>query len=147
VSLPSHICRAAAVLILLGTAALAQDPTGQYANSPNAAWFGRQHSSFGGYCCDVADGHMLTDADYTFDPDGGVTLTMKDGGKIIIAPAFVHGSWDGMAQVQHGTDAPTFQQTAAPDPNPTGYPVIWYTGQLNAGDTANIYCFSPGALT
>jgi hypothetical protein len=100
----------------------ANDPTGQYANSPNAAWFGRQHNADGSWCCDGADGHLYYGA-YAINADGSVTLPLDSGDTLKI-------------------DAVKVLPFNPTDPNPMGTAVWWY------GSTpAATYCFALGPLT
>lgn len=104
---------------LWSVAAQARDPDGRYANSPNAAWFKSQHNSEGQWCCDQSDGHFY-DGNYSFNPDGSVTVEM-DG-----KPHKIEKS-----KVLTG-------------PNPTGRAVWWFvTTEWGHRD----YCFAPGTLS
>lgn len=112
-----------AALVLAATPALAQDPTGKYANSPFNAWYSRQHNMQGGFCCSVADAHPYYGA-YTLTPEGGVTIIMPSGEEIDIEPGRV------------------LPFTSA-DPNPTGGAVWWYAD----GNERLTWCFALGPLT
>ena len=101
------------------------DPTGKYANSPNAAWFASQHNANGNWCCDGADAHLYFGA-YAINADGSVTMPMDDGTKITL-PA-----WQVLP----------FNPVA---PNPTGTAVWWYAS--GEPTLAGSYCFALGPLT
>lgn len=109
----------AAVLSIVALPALAFDPAGQYANSPNAKWFKEQHNERGQWCCDESDGHRF-DGDYTVNQDGSVTAV--DDGKKFEIPAYM---------VLKGA-------------NPTGGAVWWF---LETAGGRMTYCFAPGSLT
>ena len=111
---------------IITSPAIAQDPTGKYANSPNAAWFGRQHNAAGSWCCNNADGHIY-DGDYTLNADGSVTIPSEGGGIINVE------TWKVLP----------FNPA---DPNPTGHAVIWYQGANLSAETY-VYCFAIGPLT
>ena len=112
------ICVGAFLLMLVP--ALAFDPTGKYANSPNAEWFKSQHNETGQWCCDESDGHRF-DGDYTVNKDGSVTV--YDEGKKYEIPKHM---------VLKGA-------------NPTGGAVWWFTQNYHGERTS--YCFAPGSLT
>jgi hypothetical protein len=118
---------ASVVLALSAPLALAQDPTGKYANSPNAEWFARQHNAQGGYCCSGADAHLYYGA-YTINGDGSITMPLEDGTKLTIEPGKVL----------------PFNPA---DPNPTGTAVLWYNGVLTSVESVNLYCIALGPLT
>jgi hypothetical protein len=103
----------------------AKDPTGRYANSPNAAWFASQHNANGNWCWDGADAHIY-DGDYKINADGSVTMPAEGGGMLTL-PAW---------QVLPYNPA---------DPNPTGQAVWWYAGGQPTEHSS--YCFALGPLT
>ena len=107
-----------ALAVLYSLAAQARDPTGKYANSPNAVWFRSQHNEQGQWCCDKSDGHPFY-GDYAINDDGSVTI--RDDGKQYKLPSYM---------VLKGA-------------NPTGAAVWWYLDLYN-GRTS--YCFAPGTL-
>jgi hypothetical protein len=91
---------------------------------PNAdpalhAWFERQHSVAGAWCCDVADGHVLTAEQWRASANGYQVL--------------LEGAW---------LDVPANAlRDPAGGPNPTGQAVVWY---VEMPDLFHIYCFAPG---
>lgn len=97
----------------------ARDPTGKYANSPNAAWFKAQHNSQGEWCCDESDGHPFY-GEYTFNADGSVTA--HDGG------------------IEYKID----KYKVLTGANPTGSPVWWF---IDVAGGRMTYCFAPGTLS
>ena len=138
-TLRNFILAATALAALKSGSAAAQDPTGKYADSPNAAWFGRQYNLDGGFCCSLADGHLYY-GDYLLNPDGSVTVPLATGGSVLVNSNRAHGTWDTPGLKFGGHDGTI-------DPNPTGAAVIWYTGTLTAGISSNVYCMALGALT
>jgi len=98
------------------------DPTGKYANSPNAAWFSRQYNSQHGYCCTMADAHLYY-GPYDVQADGSVTIPLVNGTK---------RSVESGKGLEFNPD----------DPNPTGTAVWWYSSITEAGT----YCFALGSL-
>lgn len=105
---------------LLGVLAIArvraEPPAG--ADMTLHAWFERQHNLNGGWCCDIADGHVLEDED-----------TRIIGGQFEVS---INGAWRKIAPWM-------MRQSAFDDPNPTGHPIVWYMGSA-------IYCFAPGTM-
>lgn len=71
----------------------------------------------GAWCCNVADGHALDDADRRA---AGASYEVR-----------IAGTWHPVAN------------DALRDPvggaNPTGHAIVWYVG-----DPPHIYCFAPG---
>lgn len=86
--------------------ASAKDPTGKWANSPNAQWYGEQHDGNGQWCCDQSDAHPY-EGGYTLNKDGSVTL---DNGVMVAA----------------------YKVITKPNPN-GGQPVWWYTQPTTNG--------------
>lgn len=115
------VCLAGAICvgIFAFTPALARDPDGRYANSPNAEWFKSQHNAQGQWCCDSADGHPFY-GDYKINEDGSVTLV--DGGKEYKLPSYM------VLKVA----------------NPTGAAVWWF---LDGYGRRMSFCFAPGTLS
>lgn len=79
-------------------------------------WFNGLKSQSGIPCCDTADGHRLTDADW--DTKDNHYRVRIDGKWIVVPP-----------------------EAVLTIPNRVGVPVVWYGG---AGDYLHIYCFLPG---
>ena len=85
------------------------------------AWFERQHSVSGAWCCDVSDGHFIDDSDVRAAGDH--------------YEVFIEGAWqavpnDAMRDPNYG------------GPNETGRPIVWYLVTPDGG--IRIYCFAPG---
>lgn len=102
--------------------ASALNTNGQWDNAPNAAWFGRQHNSNGGFCCDGSDAYLYYGA-YDINQDGSVSVPMPDGSKLNIEASKV---------LPYNKD----------DPNPTGTVVWWHSDQ----SVEVTYCFALGTL-
>lgn len=115
-----------AILLLLTTPALAAPPPGTDLNSPLHHWFHDQHSIKGLWCCDVSDGHILSDEDW----------------RMKLIPA---GESDSGYEVRINNEWVPVPQSAMRDPNggpnPTGHAIAWY---LVNEYGATIYCFAPG---
>src|SRR6185437_5083490 len=88
-------------------------------NSPLHAWFERQHSVIGSWCCSVADGHILNASDWR--TSGGHYEVRID-------------------QVWYGVPAASLRDPSG-GPNPTGQAVVWWS---RFGDEVIIHCFAPG---
>jgi len=109
---------ALAVLIFFTTGFLAQARwKPEYAGSPYADWFEKQENALGQSCCNQADGHFY-EGEYSLNPNGTIILAGKE-----IVP----------------------RSKVLTNPNPTGRPIWWYTGDPKGFHTT--YCFAPGALT
>lgn len=114
-----RIAPAVVLAALLANAALAKPPPGVPIDPELHAWFERQHSASGAWCCDISDGHMLADSEWR-----------------VVAEhyeVFIQGEWMGVG--------PSQLRDPAGGPNPTGQAVVWYTvGRYGV----RIYCFAPG---
>ena len=82
-------------------------------------WFETQHSVAGAWCCDVADGFILSDNDWHQQGDH---YEVRIGGQWHPIPA------DAIRDPHGG-------------PNPTGAAIVWYRG---SGEDLRIFCFAPG---
>jgi hypothetical protein len=109
----------AAALIMSASVAFAAPPPGTDLSSPLHYWFERQHSVIGAWCCDLSDGHILSDDDW------------RSNGKNY--EVHINGTWY------------TVQDSALRDPsggpNPTGKAIAWYTV---VDGMVHLYCFAPG---
>ena len=81
------------------------------------AWFERQHSVAGAWCCDLSDGAVLAPEDWRASGTG--------------YQARVNGEWRDIP--------PHALRDPAGGPNPTGSAVLWQRGGM-------IFCFAPGAM-
>lgn len=104
-------------VLLICAVAHARNLDGRYDDAPYHKWYEQQFNANGGWCCNKADGHPY-DGEYTIDPDGGVTLKLKNGPHKIPKYMVLTG------------------------PNPTGHAVWWY---VEGPDYHTDYCFAPGA--
>jgi hypothetical protein len=114
---------ARAVVAAVTIAALAF-PSAFAAPPPNAdprlhAWFERQHSIAGAWCCNISDGHLLGDTDWK---------TVGSGYAVRIK-----GVW-------YAVPASAIRDPGG-GPNPTGRAIVWYN-EWTGG--VKIWCFSPG---
>ena len=105
--------------LLLCRAAYADPPSGTDLASPQHAWFERQHSKAGAWCCNVSDGHLLDDKDWRHG-DAGYEVR-------------INGGWEAIP-----SDA---LRDPAGGPNDTGHAVVWY--RINEYGL-KIWCFCPG---
>lgn len=103
------------------------------------AWFGRQYSKDGQYCCSKSDAYPF-DGPYNLTVDGGVTFQWldHDGNQFTVAVP--------PGRIVQPKTAMVGDREVVVDGNPTGGAVIWYTGTLNEGFNVNLYCFEPGPL-
>src|SRR6202012_1408253 len=97
--------------------AYADPPPGTDLNSPLHAWFERQHSVAGGWCCDLGDGKILDDDDWR-GMDGHYQVRI-DAKCLPIADD-------------------KLRDTATGGRNPTGHAIVWYR---SFGEYTVIYCF------
>lgn len=107
---------------LSGYPAMAQDPTGQYANSPYREWFDAQLNANGNSCCLSADAHAYS-GDYTLNADGSVDIDVN--GKPLHIEAY--------------------KVINTPEPPGMNMTIIWFSGAEPVPGTT--YCFHPGPLT
>jgi hypothetical protein len=107
------------LLTVLALSAHAEPPKGVTIEPGLHAWFERQHNANGGWCCDLADGHILTEDQWR----GGTK-----GYEVLIA-----GRWWPIE--------PWMYRNPIGGPNPTGQAIVWYT---DAYDGPRIWCFTPG---
>lgn len=78
----------------------------------------------GSHCCLFSHAYLYPD-EYTYNPNGSVTVVLQ--GQIVVLPA------DRFVNIQPD------------DPNPTGNAVVWYDSIDPSA--SQIYCFTPpGAL-
>ena len=110
----------ALLLAVVGVAA-ADPPPGTDLSSSTHAWFERQHSAAGAWCCDVADGHLLDDKGWRMGPAGYEVRIFPDGGFIPIPS-------DALRDPSGG-------------PNTTGHAIVWY--RVNEYGL-KVWCFAPG---
>ncbi len=93
----------------------ARDLNGQWADSPNKAWFARQKNQNNVLCCDAADGKRLEDADWKADEQGHYWVRLE-------------GEWKQVPD----------SAVITPKDRPVDYAVVWiFMGQ--------IFCFMAGA--
>lgn len=109
-----------AIAVLYSLAAQARDLDGRYSNSPYKQWFDAQRNGQGTSCCHEGDAHRY-DGNYTFNPDGSVTVTVD--GKPHVLPGYM---------VLKGA-------------NPTGS-AIWWFREWSDGSRTD-FCFAPGTLS
>jgi hypothetical protein len=83
------------------------------------AWFERQHSIAGKWCCDVADGHVLDDSDWRATSEH-YQVRLK-GAWFVVPPDTLRDPSGG--------------------PNTIGRAIVWYV-VTEAG--VEIMCFAPG---
>jgi len=105
--------------VTLATPGFAAPPPSTDLNSPMHAWFERQHSVAGQWCCDIADGHILSESDWRASGGG---FEVRINGRWVPVPS-------------HALRDP------AGGPNPTGNAIVWYSV---SGDLPTIFCFAPG---
>jgi hypothetical protein len=106
--------------LLFGVApCLAAPPPGTDLDSPTHTWFERQHSITGGWCCNLADGHILADTDWRIVADH--------------YDVWIDGAW-------HPVPANAMRDPNG-GPNPTGHAVAWW---VKTGREIVILCFAPG---
>src|ERR1700742_5103664 len=72
-------------------------------NSPVHAWFEHQHSVIGNWCCNVADGHILSASDWRIS-----------GGRYEVR---IDQTWYDVP--------PTSLRDPSGGPNPTGQAIVW----------------------
>jgi hypothetical protein len=108
------------ILIALVFSAAAEARWSRAAPSPELrAWFEHQRNARGQSCCYEADGHAFY-GEYQINPDGSVTLQLRNGPRTLPAYMVLRG------------------------PNPTGHAVYWYR---DYGTVRLDYCFAPGTLS
>jgi hypothetical protein len=83
-------------------------------------WFESQHNIRGDWCCDISDGHMLSDEEWRETDDQHYQVSI--GGAWIQVPDYALRDPKG-------------------GPNPTGKAIVWYTVW---DGHPHIYCFAPG---
>jgi hypothetical protein len=108
---------AAALLLAMAIGAIAAPPPGADLTSPRHAWFERQHSVGGMWCCKISDGYLLSDSEWRW---GAAGYDVR-----------IEGAWMPVPE-----DA---IRDPAGGPNDTGHAIVWRTGQ-------QIICFAPGTL-
>jgi hypothetical protein len=102
------------LLLFLGTAYAAPPP------NPDPvlhAWFDNQYSLAGGWCCRIADGHILSDEEWRSGARG--------------YEVFIGGEW-------RTVEPETMRNTVRGGPNPTGHAIVWHDAGFR------IWCFAPG---
>jgi hypothetical protein len=99
--------------------ALAAPPPDIDLDGPVHAWFERQRSVIGSWCCSVADGHILDPPDWR--TSGGHYEVRID-------------------QVWYDVPANSLRDPSG-GPNPTGQAVVWWS---RVGGEMVIHCFAPG---
>jgi hypothetical protein len=100
-------------------AVLRGSPSGCRPEWPLHARVEHQHSVIGDWCCDVADGYILSDAEWR-----------ASGGRNEV---WVNRVW-------HPVPATALRDTAG-GPNPTGRAVVWWS---QVGNEIVIHCFASG---
>jgi hypothetical protein len=91
------------------------------ANPAFHAWFEKQYSINGRWCCNEADGHILDDSDWRTN-GSGYEVRINGNWKLIPPPAM--------------------RNTETGGPNPTGHAVVWYI--IGGTGDIYIYCFAQG---
>jgi hypothetical protein len=97
-------------------------PPGTDLTSPVSRWFAKQRSVNGLVCCDVSDGHILSDDDW--ESRGGVYRVR------------INDQWLNVPDY-------ALRDSVTGGPNPTGHAVVWFVGSESNGG-AYITCFAPG---
>jgi hypothetical protein len=119
------ICLIVAVL-LLTIPALARDPDGRWAQSPNADWFKSKKSPKTGIgCCSISDA-VLVDEDIRYDEQGigHYWAQWKGSGGYLLVP----------------------DEVVIHEPNFNGSPVVWWAYSNDGSErTISITCYVPGA--
>ena len=111
--------------IVLGILALGisyaypKDLTGRYAQSPDHEWVKSLHSPRGAWCCDLADGRTVLDADWR----------SKDGQYQVR----IEGVW---------IDVP--DDAVIGEPNKIGQTIVW---MYRVNGSPIVTCFLPGSMT
>jgi hypothetical protein len=83
------------------------------------SWFEHQHSLTGDWCCNVADGHILDEAEWRASGD--------------YYEVWIDHAWRVVPE--------TAVRDPRGGPNPTGHAVVWWT---KVGTEIMIHCFGPG---
>jgi hypothetical protein len=117
----SRMWWAVTVIILVGLASMAwgAPPPDADLGGPLHAWFERQHNVRGGWCCDLADGHVLSDDDWR---------QSGDRYEVRVTDAWLPVPSEALRDTVGG-------------PNPTGHAIVWFTANEFG---VRIYCFAPG---
>jgi hypothetical protein len=116
-ALARSIAAGMVIAILMLSNVLAAPPPG--ADPVRHAWFERQHSVSGAWCCNIADGHLLGDSDWKLVGDDYVVRIV--------------GVWHKVP--------PSALRDPRGGPNPTGRAIVWYSPWSGG---VVIWCFSPG---
>lgn len=99
------------------TGAFPRDLDGRYANSPDHEWVKSLHSPRGAWCCDLADGHTVLDADWQ-SKDGHYQVRLE-------------GGW---------VDVP--EDAVIGEPNKIGQTIVW---MYRVNGEPVVTCFLPGS--
>jgi hypothetical protein len=110
------LLRVAVLVVLAWHAAFGRDLDGKYAQSDNHEWVHGLHSPSGTWCCDLSDGHTITDADW-----------QTKGGRYQVR---IDGQW---------IDVP--EDAVITEPNRIGQTVVWY---VRHDGVPAVTCFLPG---
>jgi hypothetical protein len=110
---------AVAVGAVTATEVVSAPPPDADLSGPLHAWFDRQHNVRGGWCCQLADGHILEGDDWRIV---GAQYEVR-----------IAGRWHRISDDK--------LRDPAGGPNPTGKAVVWY---VVVGEVVAIYCFAPG---
>ena len=94
-----------------------RDLTGKYAQSPDHEWVKSLHSPRGAWCCDLADGHTVLDADWQ----------SKDSHYQVR----IEGNW---------IDVP--EDAVIGEPNKIGQTIVW---MYRVNGEPVVTCFLPGS--
>lgn len=113
---------AAVVVFLLSSNTFADPPPGPIDPALHA-WFERQKNMNGDTCCDLSDGHIISDDDVRI-VNGHYEINIE-------------GSWYSFMDY-------AMRGNALNDPNPTGHPIVWYRNMGGFDGGIVIYCFAPG---
>jgi hypothetical protein len=108
------------VLLLVPSPCIAAPPADIDLNGPLHLWFDHQHSVTGAWCCKVADGHILSDAEWRISK-GHYEVWIDNKWRVV---------------------PPTSLRSLEGGPNPTGHAIVWWT---RTEREIVILCFTPGS--
>lgn len=109
------------LVLLMSVPALARDPDGRYAQSPNKEWFNGLSSAKGGNCCSMADGLRIEAPDWTCADEDHCTVKIEGGWIEVDAGHIVRST------------------------NRVGYAIVW-PFKDSSGQWV-VRCFMPGTLS
>lgn len=112
---------AAALLTLFSSNVRSAPPPGIAINPELHAWFERQHNLNNGWCCNLADGHILEEEEWRVVGNN--------------YEVFIRNQWVKI-------DSELLRRDPLSDPNPTGKAIVWYA--ILGENRLQIYCFASG---